>query len=502
MTDMEDWLQRTAGTPPVFAEAEIPIDVLKQLRRRDLTINVPGGIVVVRSPDDDPDAVLAAVFWSIIEKLTQIYKPALVERDSAVRLYIGRTEPGAETRIRQTSQTRWRKEIVPGAAARIERGVIAASEQLHVGEATIPVETPERLLLSLPVSFLRDDGLADLSIWLKSLVLVRPAVIEAYRDNPRPVVLKRIEDIARDVGNIQLADLLAEVIGSEQSVRIGRDRTGVGRTLIIPTAITDLTTTREPWLDRLTVMIRESAVQLAQVFPPASQSSEPLPALLENAQRRKSYDAYHSSSIEGYRLQIDEVFRLLQPGAADATAIDDIVSKTAVIGYGKAFDALIKRFETADSTVELSSNLSLDLYTDLFTPSVEAGLIDRRDLRRFRQGPVFIRNTLYVPPNAEKVPSMIDLVFDEVNRVPESDGLLRAALVHLWFVWVHPFPDGNGRVSRFLMNAALLNARQQWLTIRVQQRNSYFETLRRAQLDEKYDEFARFILQSVREASE
>jgi Fic family protein len=30
-------------------------------------------------------------------------------------------------------------------------------------------------------------------------------------------------------------------------------------------------------------------------------------------------------------------------------------------------------------------------------------------------------------------------------------------LVHLWFVWIHPFPDGNGRVARFLMNTAFLS---------------------------------------------
>jgi uncharacterized membrane protein YfcA len=45
---------------------------------------------------------------------------------------------------------------------------------------------------------------------------------------------------------------------------------------------------------------------------------------------------------------------------------------------------------------------------------------------------------------------MIDLLFEEISTIDVSEGLLRAVLVHLWFVWIHPFPDGNGRVARFL----------------------------------------------------
>jgi Fic family protein len=61
---------------------------------------------------------------------------------------------------------------------------------------------------------------------------------------------------------------------------------------------------------------------------------------------------------------------------------------------------------------------------------------------------------------------------------------------------VHPFPDGNGRVARFLMNAALLAGGLPWLTIRVEQRSAYFEALRRAQMEDEYAPFTRFIAQA------
>jgi Fic family protein len=111
-----------------------------------------------------------------------------------------------------------------------------------------------------------------------------------------------------------------------------------------------------------------------------------------------------------------------------------------------------------------------------------------------------MRDTLFVPPSPEKVGAMIDLVFDELSAIDSSEGLLRATLVHLWFVWVHPFPDGNGRVARFLMNTALLAGHLPWLTIRVDQRDAYVTALRRAQLEQDDAAFARFIARSYRDS--
>ncbi len=79
--------------------------------------------------------------------------------------------------------------------------------------------------------------------------------------------------------------------------------------------------------------------------------------------------------------------------------------------------------------------------------------------------------------------------------------MLRGILVHLWFVWAYPVPDGNGRTARFLMNTAFLGGGLPWLTIRVDQRDEYFATLKSAQLDEDFAPFARFILRSASPAA-
>lgn len=494
------WLEEhTVDRPPVFLEDEVPPDVLAALRARDLTIQVPGGVIAVRSPDDEKDTAVRALLWPIVEALARRYAPAAVERDSAVRLHVGRSDPGPEIRIRQTGETRWKEELLPGVTLRVERGEVGRVDEVRVGEATIPVDPAESVLLSLPVQFLRGEGLRDVALWLKSLVVSRPAVVEAYRRNPRPVVLKRIEHIARDAGNDALADLLADVIASEQNVRIGRDRTGIGRQLVVPSLVAGTRTTRRPWLDRFRVLMSESRAivreELAAVAPldmePGQDSTTA--DLVAAARSARAYDAYHSTSIEGYRISASEVAVLLAPeGLETAMSIEDVRSRMAVLGYAAAFDSLMEGFE-ADGRVALTADSVLDLYVDLFRPSVEAGIVAADDLRGWRTQPVFIRDTLYVPPHPEKVPALMEEFFEELAK--DSDHPLTSGiLAHLWFVWIHPFPDGNGRLARFLMNAAFMNAGLPWRTVRQEQRGRYFEALRSAQLEERYAPFVRFIV--------
>ncbi len=492
------WLEaRAADAAPVFLPAEIPDSVLATLRRLDLIVGVPGGVVVVRSPGDDPQEILRALIWPIVEALTRLYAPAVVERDSAVRLHLGRTDPGDEIRIRQTGRTRWRQEIVEGVALRVERGDVSGHEMVWVGEVEIPVDTPETVLLMLPLAFLREH-LGDVALWLKSLVLSRPALTEAYRRQPRPVVLKRLEHITRDVGNERLADLLGSVVNEEQSVRIGRDRTGVGRDLIVPPLVVEAKTTRQPWLDRLRVAVRDSAEQIAGVLGEFDipEPSDRLSDLLGGARSAKAYDAYHSSSIEGYRISLREVDLLLGGQASGASEIEDVRSRLAILGYGVAFDNLMARAEEGSGSIRLTGDLALDLYVDLFAPSVEAGIVAAEELRGGRTEPVFIKDTLFVPPRPEKVQRLLDLLFEELGGIDPSRGMLRGLLVHLWFVWIHPFPDGNGRVARLLMNAALLSGGLPWLTIRVEEREAYFSVLKQAQLEDNYRPFGRFIARS------
>lgn len=61
-------------------------------------------------------------------------------------------------------------------------------------------------------------------------------------------------------------------------------------------------------------------------------------------------------------------------------------------------------------------------------------------------------------PSAEKIESEMSLFFDWVNMNQEIDDLIKAAVAHLWFVTIHPFEDGNGRIGRAISDLYLASS--------------------------------------------
>ena len=64
----------------------------------------------------------------------------------------------------------------------------------------------------------------------------------------------------------------------------------------------------------------------------------------------------------------------------------------------------------------------------------------------------------YQAPDADSLPAEMDAFFKWANRTGDEDPLLKAAIAHLWFVTIHPFDDGNGRIARAIADWALARA--------------------------------------------
>lgn len=78
----------------------------------------------------------------------------------------------------------------------------------------------------------------------------------------------------------------------------------------------------------------------------------------------------------------------------------------------------------------------------------------------YRAGPVYVtgrEGVVYTPPAAEQVPEMMGRLIRFI-RESELHPLLKACAAHFYFVYVHPFPDGNGRTARALSYMLLLKA--------------------------------------------
>lgn len=61
----------------------------------------------------------------------------------------------------------------------------------------------------------------------------------------------------------------------------------------------------------------------------------------------------------------------------------------------------------------------------------------------------------YEAPPAEFLEFEMQDLIDYINSETEEDGLIKAGIVHLWFVILHPFDDGNGRIARALTDMML-----------------------------------------------
>ena len=83
------------------------------------------------------------------------------------------------------------------------------------------------------------------------------------------------------------------------------------------------------------------------------------------------------------------------------------------------------------------------------------------------------------------------VLFDLLEK--ESEPSVRAVLGHWMFAYIHPYPDGNGRIARFVMNAMLASGGYPWTVIRVEDRNDYFAALESASIGQDIEPFARFV---------
>jgi Fic family protein len=113
------------------------------------------------------------------------------------------------------------------------------------------------------------------------------------------------------------------------------------------------------------------------------------------------------------------------------------------------------------------------------------------DLAGYRSGSVYIRRSMHSPPRAEAIRELMPAFFDLLQNEPEP--AVRVVLGHFMFVYIHPYPDGNGRMGRFLMNLMTASGGYQWTIIPVDRRSDYMAALESASVDQDIKPFTIFL---------
>ena len=91
----------------------------------------------------------------------------------------------------------------------------------------------------------------------------------------------------------------------------------------------------------------------------------------------------------------------------------------------------------------------------------------------------------YEAPSSSVVSHEMDLFLDWINKPCDIDQVIKAAIAHLWFVAIHPFDDGNGRLTRTITDMMLSRSDGQRLRFYsmsaeiMRKRNSYYDILQK-----------------------
>ncbi len=256
--------------------------------------------------------------------------------------------------------------------------------------------------------------------------------------------------------------------------------------------------TREPspYVNRISLMWQAMRDPILGVFPAGPGRPRDARAYLQAVEGLYVNDAYHSLSIEGYRVSPGLIERV-RSGTwnPDADPRDrENRNALAARGYYEAFTSVkgsVEQVLAGANAGKVSHADHGDWYRQLFGPSVTAGIVAASDLAGYRTGPVYIRRSMHVPPPREAVRDCMPVLFDLLAG--ETHPSVRVVLGHFVFVYIHPYMDGNGRMGRFLMNVMLASGGYPWTIIPLERRHDYMAALEAASVRQDILPFAAFL---------
>lgn len=190
---------------------------------------------------------------------------------------------------------------------------------------------------------------------------------------------------------------------------------------------------------------------------------------------------YNTNRIEGSTLTLRDTANLFKEGISPKNKpVKDIKEAES---HKKLFSVMIE------------CKKDLNLNTVLHWHKLLLEDIDKEIAGRIREHQVAIAGTTVQLPYPAELNVLLEEFFKWYNKAKdELHPVELAALVHLRFVSIHPFTDGNGRISRILMNFILNKNRFPMLDISYSNRSSYYTALERAQKTGKEYIFVQYLI--------
>jgi Fic family protein len=195
-------------------------------------------------------------------------------------------------------------------------------------------------------------------------------------------------------------------------------------------------------------------------------------------------DVLKSSEIEGEYLNPDQVRSSIarRLGMEIAGSVDS----------DRNVDGVVEML--LDATQNCFKPLTADRLFDWHAALFPTGKITVADWRKDTTGPMQVvsgamgkEKVHFQAPDSSLVEKEMHQFLDWFNNYTKTDLVLKAAIAHLWFVTIHPFEDGNGRITRALTDMLLAQSdksNQRFYSMSAQiriERKEYYEILEKTQ---------------------
>lgn len=207
-----------------------------------------------------------------------------------------------------------------------------------------------------------------------------------------------------------------------------------------------------------------------------------LKAMAENL----TYDVVYSSEIEGIRLNVDEV----RSSIARKLGIEN-VKQTAPSHYIDSVVAVM--LDAVNHYDQVLTKEKICAWQAAFFPTgfsegsqIEVGQY-RTNEEHIISGMFGREKIHYIAPSPERLDKEMAHFLDWFNCHENINSVIRSAIAHFWFVSIHPFEDGNGRLARILSDMLLARADKsefRFYNISSQinkDKNHYYDILEKAQ---------------------
>src|ERR1035437_2065502 len=304
------WKERVDAHRYVVSSSESPSPaVARVLRTERLVIEVANRrIWILTEPTRaDERGIFLQNYWAVVDELLRGWTPAAVLGIPAGQLHLGETAPPTILPIVQgANRSRYAIEIFDEFRLHLRPGTVAPEHivRLPAQNGEVSVLSPADLLMTLYVQEL-ELGLEPVSAWLRHLVIRTPELDAALAARPRTLVIARVGDLAKALGNRELAEQIDNAVQAITPHPATASATGIGTRIMVPEVLTSLPRgTGHPWLDRQ-IMTLERFRWVLEKQLDARVGSPPqliVGRLVGNARQAKQYDAYHNTTMEGYRI--------------------------------------------------------------------------------------------------------------------------------------------------------------------------------------------------------